>query len=159
LSEAIADEVCRACLNEEPNKTCNYFVQRMVGECNAQEIKEIIAAGEKKYKVSRGIYFLPDTSNELIKILHDLYLKEERVRFHWGDGKTGLDWGDVYGVFGRLGITTGKQKMYILVHNSRSTGGPLIMTDSIVRIDWANKKGHAFNNAIYRSTKYHVEKE
>ena len=157
--EDIFDEVCRICMNEEPNKTCNYYVQRMVGECHVQEIKEIQAMDGKKYKVSCGVYFYPNTPNRLIDLLNHLYVINERLRFHWGDMNTGLDWGDDYGVAGRLGITTGKIKMLILVHNKRSRGGHTILTDHIVRIDWANKKGHGDHRTAYCSRFYHTKQD
>jgi hypothetical protein len=152
----IIDDICKTCLNKEPNKTCSTYVERMVGDCQGKWIKEIEAIDGKRYKVSSGIYFYPKTSNQLIQLLVHLHTINERLRFYWGDPETGLDWGEAFDVTGRIGTTTGRIKMFILVYNRRSYGGQMIMSDHIVRIDWANKKGKD-RKIVYCSKYYHTK--
>ena len=152
----VMDDICETCLNKEPNKSCSTYVERMVGDCQGKWIKEVEAIDGKRYKVSHGVYFYPKTSNELIELLIHLHKIDERLQFYWGDPETGLDWGEIYDVRGRLGVTTGKIKMFILVNNKRSYGGSILLTDHIVRIDWANKKGRD-RKIVYCSKYYHTK--
>jgi hypothetical protein len=108
------------------------------------------AGTETTYRVFDDTYYHGDTSYEMVKILHDLRQYDTRVRFHWGDIETGRDWGDDYGVKGRIGRSTGPVKIPILIHNRRSHGGGAILTDCIVKIT-ATQGGRV----IYQHPKYH----
>ena len=100
-----------------------------------------------------GTTYHHDTSMKIVRLLEHLRLTGQRVRFYWGDTKTGLDWGDTYGVAGTIGRSTGKMKVPLLIHNARSMGGGAILTHCIVRIRHANKQD---GGDLYRHPDYHV---
>ncbi len=108
--------------------------------------------GGKVYRVLHGIFYGEKTSDKMIQILYSLQLRKERVRFHWGNVVTGLDWGDDFDVKGTVSNSTGPARIPILIHNSRSTGGGAILTDCIVKIT-ATKSGRV----IYQHPKYHTK--
>ncbi len=99
-------------------------------------------------------HFHPDTSPKIRSLLEKIRLRQYRVRFHWGDTRTGLDWGDVYDVAGTVSRSTGPKQVPILIHNSRSMGGTHILDHCIVRIDWANKKNGI--TPLYKHPHYHT---
>ena len=91
------------------------------------------------------------TPKKIKVLLETLYETQQRVRFHWGDIKTGKDWGDIYDVSGRIGRSTGINKIPLLIHNRRSLGGGAILTHCIVKITSSLGK-----HLIYQHPKYHV---
>ncbi|MCK5563674.1 MAG: hypothetical protein KAJ07_00370 [Planctomycetes bacterium] len=105
-----------------------------------------------KYQIVNGTAYCQDTSKEMIAILERLKANQTRARFHWGDTKTGKDWGDVWGVRGTIGRSTGRIKIPLLIHNSRSLGGGGMLDHCIVKITYANKKD---GGTIYQHPKYH----
>ena len=93
-----------------------------------------------KYQIVNGTAYSTETSDKMIEILERLMANHTRARFHWGDTKTGQDWGDIYNVRGHIGRSTGRFKIPLLIHNIRSLGGGALLDDSIVKITYANKK-------------------
>jgi len=114
-------------------------------------MKTVTFSNRDYQQTESGTCYYSETSSEMINLLERLRDYGSRVRFHWGDTKTGLDWGDEYMVWGRIGRSCGDCKIPLLVHNSRSLGGPAISTDSIVKI---SAKG---GRTIYQHPKYHKE--
>lgn len=106
------------------------------------------------YKVLNGTFYHIKTDDAIISILEGLRQSQIRCRFHWGDTKTGLDWGDDLDVMGRIGRSTGDIKIPLLIHNSRSLGGTGILTHCIVKITHANKKE---GGVIYQHPDYHTK--
>lgn len=106
-----------------------------------------------KYKELNGTSYHAETPDSLCQLLERLRQSKTRVRFHWGDPKSGKDWGDEFDVAGRIGRSTGRVKIPILVHNKRSLGGTGILDHRIVRIRHANKKD---GGDIYRHPDYHA---
>lgn len=110
------------------------------------------AHGTNKYKTTEsGTAYHIDTDDNIVEILEDLRADNTRVRFHWGDVKTGKDWGDTYDIKGTIGRSTGEIKIPLLIHNSRSMGGGAILDHCIVKI--TTTKG---NRVIYQHPTYHI---
>lgn len=107
-----------------------------------------------KYKVMNDTYYGDDTSDSMVKLLERLRLAGTRVRFHWGDTKTGKDWGDEWDVAGTIGRSMGPIKIPILIKSRNSSGGGGILTASIVKIRYANRRD---GGVIYQHSKYHRE--
>mgnify|MGYP005839716663 CR=1 FL=1 len=64
--------------------------------------------------------------------------RETRIRVWYGDIKTGKAWPEEWDIMGYIGRSTAdkpENKIFLLVHNRRSLGGPGLLMDSIVRID------------------------
>ncbi len=104
-----------------------------------------------------GTAYHDETPKEIVKILEAARLarwenRGYRLHFHWGDTKTGRDWGDTYHVEGYVGRSTGTSKIPLLIWNSRSYGGPAILDDCIVKIATARGK-----RVLYEHPAYHRE--
>jgi len=82
--------------------------------------------------------FHKDTNQHLKRAIEFLEQSQERVRIFYGDTKTGVAWPEENDVLGRIGCSTGKNKIPLLIHNSRSTGGGPLLDSSIVAIKNAN---------------------
>ena len=108
-----------------------------------------------KYIDLNGTSYTKDTPLKIMSILEEIRIDKTRVRFHWGDTKTGLDWEEVYDVSGTISRSGGMFKIPILIHNKSSSGGCAILTDCIVRITHANKKN---GGVIYEHPSYHTNK-
>jgi len=116
------------------------------------EIRRTTVNG-RQYKVSSdGTHYSPKTSNAMIALLDSLRRRGKRVRFYFGDSSTGKDWEEEFDVMGRIGRSTGVAKIPILVYSHRSTGGGALLTDCIVKIEYANKSD---GGIIWRHPKYH----
>ena len=109
-----------------------------------------------KYTELNGTSYHTETPPDMRELLERLRVNRTRCRFHWGDTKTGRDWGDDHWVYGHIGRSMGPCKIPLLVHNARSMGGGGILDHCIVRIRYANK---ADGGDIYRHPKYHEEAE
>ena len=70
--------------------------------------------------------------NKIEQVLESLYQSRKRIRLWFGDVESGRAWDEEYDVIGRVG-KSGKNH-FILLHNSRSTGGFSILKDCIVKI-------------------------
>ena len=87
-----------------------------------------------------GTWYDPRTPIDVIKVLEEAMKTKERVRFIFGN-TDGYVYLDEYGVMGTVGRSTGRIKVPILIHSSRSNYGNAIMTQSILRID-AKRRGN-----------------
>lgn len=74
--------------------------------------------------------------------------RNERIIVEYGNGTTGESWGDTE--VGYIGRSTGIQKIPLIVHNSRSLGGPAILTHCIVRIATTRN-----NVTVWEHPRYH----
>ena len=93
-----------------------------------------------------GVWYDAKTPDHLIAVLEGLKTKpRSRVKIFFGDPDTcELLWTET----GYVSQSTGGKPCLILVHNSRSTGGGALNTESILRIDYSNKKT-CHNPTIY----------
>lgn len=80
-------------------------------------------------------YANDDTDPAVMMALHKARQGHDRIRIWYGDTEGGYAWPEEYDVTGYVGRSTGQSPVFILVHNTRSTGGPAILTSCIVRID------------------------
>ena len=80
-----------------------------------------------------GLYFSEGTPEKVMQILSNNLHNKKRLRFWYGDLQTGKSWNEENDICGYIGCTTGKRTP-ILVNNSRSMGGGMILTDCIVKI-------------------------
>ena len=106
-----------------------------------------------EYKIVNGTAYHADTKEDIVNILERSRLSGRRLRLHWGNTKTGLDWGDTYDVAGCVGRSGGSIKIPLLIHNSRSLGGGAILDNCIVKIRYASKKE---GGVLYQHPEYHA---
>lgn len=93
-----------------------------------------------EYKIVNGTYYDSNTPVELIKVLENIRNRGTRIKIAYGDQMTGRDWEETHDIAGYIGRSTGQVKIPLLMYNQRSMGGGGILTASIVKIEYANKK-------------------
>lgn len=104
--------------------------------------------GTIKYKITEsGTAYHIETDDELVRILENIRHDGTRVTLDYGDVKTGESWGEQYDITGTLSRSTGRIKIPILIHNSRSFGGGAILDHCIIGIKHSNKSN---GGDIYR---------
>jgi hypothetical protein len=109
----------------------------------------------KEYQVCAGFWFHKETAPEIIEWILTAYERKSRMRFHWGDPKTGLDWGDIHDVTGNIGRSMGPIRVPLLLHNNKSFGGGAILDHRIVKIAYANKQ--YCKSPVYIHPTYHTK--
>lgn len=80
----------------------------------------------------------PEIDDKLKLQLEFLYRAHIRVRIYYGDTVSGRDWNEEWMNFGYICRSTGTEKIPILVCNSRSIGGPAVLTNCIVKLAYAS---------------------
>lgn len=94
-------------------------------------------------------YFNDETGDKVKTVLTECYNNQCRVRIWYGDTKTGLSWLDEYDTMGTIGCSTGKQKIPLLIKNSRSSGGGGILCHCIIRIDIINSRRTIYKHPLF----------
>lgn len=90
-----------------------------------------------EYKVVNGTSYDPRTPDEVIAVLENARQNNQRLHISLGytdEKDIGLDWLEEFMSYGYIGRSTGKVKIPLLIHNSRSTSGPALLDHCIVRI-------------------------
>jgi hypothetical protein len=82
---------------------------------------------------SKRTWFTPGTPRKVCQILESYRQSDRVLRLFMGDKVTGRDWMEENDVVGRIGRSTGSQKVPLLIEPGER-GGPAILTDSIVRL-------------------------
>ena len=80
------------------------------------------------------VLYDPDTLPQVKRILENARASKARIRVFYGDPETGRDWLQEWDTLGRVSSTMGPIRSPILVCNSRSTGGGIILSACIVKI-------------------------
>lgn len=102
-------------------------------------------------------HYHPDTPPQVRQVI-DSHLAARRrgdgvrLRFHYGDGKTGQAWGD--SETGYVGRSTGSQPIPLVVNNARSMGGGGILTHAVVKIEAAKKNRNGQHDVLYQHPKF-----
>lgn len=84
--------------------------------------------------------FHKDTVQAVRNILESARATRQRLRLHLGNTVTGELWLEEFDVVGYIGRSTGQSKVPLLIHNSRSHGGPAILDHCILGIQDAESK-------------------
>ena len=106
-----------------------------------------------KYIIRDGTSYKKGTPEKVIEIL-DRFMndKSRRLRLDYGDKRTGKNWGETNDIVGYIGRSSGKFKIPLLIKTINSHGGGAILTDSIIKIEYANKE---LGGLLYKHPKYH----
>jgi hypothetical protein len=88
----------------------------------------------KQYKVVNGTSYDCRTNDQVIKILEICRENNTRIILDYGNTETGESWNEVYDITGRIGRSTGINKIPLIIHNKRSLGGPSILDHCIIGI-------------------------
>lgn len=86
-----------------------------------------------QYKIVKGKSYFEGTPDYVCNMLDWAARFRIRIKLHYGDPDTGRDWNEENFVAGYVGYT-GKVRIPILIHNTRSIGGGAILTDKIVKL-------------------------
>lgn len=86
-----------------------------------------------------GTEYSAETPDEVVNIIEKCRNSNRsyRLKFDFGDTRTGQSWGEVYDVAGYIGRSTGTRKIPLLINNRRSHGGGGLMDNRIVKISMA----------------------
>lgn len=84
--------------------------------------------------VVNGVTYNEHTSAEVIDALEKARNDHEPVRIFLGDAKTGEAWSESHFISGRIGTTSGKLRVPIMLANATSSGGAEILTHCVVAI-------------------------
>lgn len=105
----------------------------------------------------QGTTFKDGTPRPVVDILdrHIKHTSSVRLRIFYGDNETGRFWGDVSaGYIGRsMGAGKYPQRVPIMLPLRTSMGGEPILTDCVVRIEYANKK---HGGTLYQHPAFHI---
>ena len=102
------------------------------------------------YKImDSGTAFHIDTPNQVCEILDSAMQSRQRLKVYYGDKKTGRDWHEEHDTTGRIGRSTGNVKIPLIIHNSRSYGGPGLLDHCIVKV-----KDMKTKTVLYQHEKY-----
>jgi hypothetical protein len=88
----------------------------------------------KSYKTVNGTSFHEETPDKVCQILSDAINTRRRLKLTFGDTETGRSWNEEHDTRGRIGRSTGTNKIPLLIHNTRSIGGGAILDQCIIKI-------------------------
>ena len=100
--------------------------------CLTSDKKEVVFSGNTPLNTARKII--------------ELYENKKRIVLDYGDIKTGESWNEIYDISGKIGMTKGHYNLRypILLHNTRSMGGCMILTNCILSIKESKGKKLTF---------------
>lgn len=104
-----------------------------------------------------GTTYNDKTPIELAELLEDARITRSRVRIWYGDTETGRDWLEENDITGRVGRSTGTEKIPLIVNNSRSMGGPGLLDHCIVKL--AINKTVVWQHEKYQTPRFIPTKE
>jgi len=106
----------------------------------------------RAWQMARGIdlgtWFDADTPDKVRHILERYRKSGDRLRLFYGDVKTGQDWMEENDVMGRIGRSTGPQKIPLLIADGEHGGGG-ILDGSIVRIIDVKTRAELYRHPSY----------
>lgn len=94
-------------------------------------------------------HFHEDTPQAVRDVLAEAYEVGTRLRIYYGNRTTGEQWLEECNVTGRVGRSTGKQKVPLLITRKNSVYGPHILDHCILRIQRA-VGGDLYRDPAYR---------
>ncbi len=98
-----------------------------------------------------GYTFGRETAVPVKEALMNCKGSDHRVRFWYGDTKTGKAWLEEFGVCGFIGFSTGRSKIPLILSSRQSNGGPGILDRCIVKLVVNNR-------IVYEHPTYHLPK-
>lgn len=84
--------------------------------------------------MANTMHYHENTNQLVINALEHCRLYQLRIRLFYGDAKTGVAWAEEHDTIGRVGRSTGSQKIPLLIASKHSIGGGAIFDCCIVAI-------------------------
>lgn len=103
-----------------------------------------------KYQVINGTAYDARTDAKLVQVLENVRLTGKRVRVWFGDTVTGAPWCEENDVVGTLSRSSGGIKIPLLVANSRSLGGGILLERHIVHIVDTKTKQVLYSHKLFK---------
>ena len=94
----------------------------------------------EQFEEYKGLWFSTNTPMQVKNVICHAYDHKLRVRLHLGNVHTGEVWPEEYDVIGRIGRSTGTEKIPLLIKNARSMGGGGILDHCILGIQEVTSK-------------------
>ena len=107
----------------------------------------------KTYQTINGTFYDTRTPGEVIRVLENARLNHTRLHISLGetaDPNVGFDWLEEFESYGYIGRSMGPVKVPLLIANTRSLGGGVILDHCIVRI-----RTSSGGQVIYQHPNYH----
>ena len=101
--------------------------------------------------------FSSGTKDKVKQVLTSAHESRDRIRIVYGDPETGKDWLEENDVMGRVGCSTGEQKIPLLIANERSMGGGGILTANILKIVRVSDKRVLYQHDKYVTPEFELE--
>lgn len=102
----------------------------------------------ENYFEHKGFYFKNGTPLKLADMLLTIKANKTRIVLDYGDTDTNIRWNEMYDVTGYIGQSTGSKPILLLIHNKRSVGGGVIMTNNILSIKTSIGKCLIYSNCF-----------
>lgn len=102
------------------------------------------------YNIVNGTFYDKRTSLVLANILDTVRRFKQTIRLYYGDTETGKDWCEENDVTGKIGRSTGRHKVPLLIAKGQD-GGPHILDHCIVKVTIKDKDGVA---VLWQHPKY-----
>lgn len=93
----------------------------------------------------------------VVSAVESAYNRGLRVRVWYGDVSTGVAWPEEHDVTGKIGRSTGTNKIPLLINNARSFGGGALLIGSIVRIDCISTGRKLYKHETFSSGEWKAE--
>ncbi len=103
-----------------------------------------------QYKIFNETCYPGETPDAVIEVLERVRASRQRVVLYYGDTKTGKEWAAAVPDRGRIGRSTGENKIPLLVKTARSLGGEALLPQYILRIT----ESSGAQRALYRHPSY-----
>lgn len=103
---------------------------------------------QQNYKVVNGTTYNHSTHAKVIEVLERARMSNLRIRVFYGNALTGEDWMEENDTIGRIGRSTGKYQIPLLIKSASSSGGGALMDSSIVKITIDKR-------TVYQHPNYH----
>ena len=112
----------------------------------------------KEYKIIKGTSYDARTPVEVVNWLETSRERRQRIRLFYGNTETGEAWPEEHDVTGVIGRSGGSVKIPILLHSTRSTGGPAVLDHCIVGIGTVGDHGWRGSKfrMVYKHPKFHA---
>ena len=138
------DRTCNNCLFTEPDKRCEHYVERIVGECKGDHLIKVMKIDGKKHKVTEDTVFPMKVPDVLASDVEHLARCHERVRMEMTNNQQILDGTERHPkkqiLVGYVKKTDGLLKKPVLYRKKSSKKPVMLQVENIVRIEWMKRK-------------------
>lgn len=117
-----------------------------------EEMHKVLLTLFARSEASKQTFYSYDVPQAVRRVLDSAMAWNTRVRIWIGDTETGRSFNDEYDVIGTVARSTGVHRVPLLIPNSRSSGGPAILTSCIIRIDDVSAR-----RTLYQHPNFSVE--